>query len=164
MVICGLSSGLSSRSASSRSRPPAFSPVRLRARRDGWSPERQCAFFAALYATGCVARAARSVGCSRESAYRLRARAGAESFAQAWDHVLAGPVDPGSPPERFRQVVDWRKVTLEQLHWRVETGLWRPVLYRGRMTAIARKPYNSALLRLLSRLDKQVAGAKATGA
>lgn len=111
-----------------------------------------------------MARAARSVGCSRESAYRLRARAGAESFAQAWDQVLAGPAEPGSPPERLRQVADWRKVTLEQLHWRVETGLWQPVLYRGRMTAIARKADNSALLRLLARLDKQVAGAKATGA
>ncbi len=115
----------------------------------------QCAFLAQLYLTGSVAKAARRVGRSRESAYRLRAREGAGSFADAWDRVLAGPGAPGEPPVRKRKVADWRKVTLEELHWRVETGLWRPLIYRGAMRAVARKPDNSALMRLLGQLDRQ---------
>ncbi|GAB5348881.1 hypothetical protein [Alteriqipengyuania sp. 357] len=57
-----------------RRRPGWFRPVPLRARRDGWSPWRQCAFLAQLYFTGSVAAAARRVGMSRASAYRLRER------------------------------------------------------------------------------------------
>ena len=118
----------------------------------------QCAFLAALYAKGSVAAAAKAVGRSRESAHRLRSRSGAESFAAAWDKVLAGPAASGTSALPSRRMADWRKVTLEELHWRIETGLWRPVIYRGKMRAIARKPDNSALLHLLARLDKQVAG------
>ena len=139
-----------------RTRPSAFTPVRLRTRRDGWSAQVQCAFLAALYCTGSVAAAARAVGRSRESAHRLRARKGAESFAAAWDRVLAGPAEPGRTPERLRRGTDWRKVTLEDLHWRIETGLWRPVIYRGEMCAVQRKPDNSALLQLLARLDRHL--------
>lgn len=68
-----------------RRRPSWFRPVPLRGRRDGWSEVRQCAFLAQLYVTGSVSAAARAVGISRASAYRLRERAGAESFAFAWD-------------------------------------------------------------------------------
>lgn len=141
-----------------RSRPPYFTPVPLRQRRDGWSAPLQCAFLAALYAKGSVAAAARAVGRSRESAHRLRSREGAASFAAAWDRILAGPAPPGVRPLRKPRIDDWRKVTLEQLHWQIETGLWRPVLHRGKLRAIARKPDNSALLHLLARLDKQLAG------
>ncbi|MWV29073.1 LysR family transcriptional regulator [Erythrobacter sp. GH3-10] len=63
-----------------RRRPPFFHPVPLRARRDGWSVERQCAFLGHLYLTGCVTTAARAVGMSRESAHRLRLRRGAAGF------------------------------------------------------------------------------------
>lgn len=142
-----------------RSPPPAFTPVRLRRRKDGWSPGAQCAFLAALYLTGSVARAAKAVGRSRETAYRLRRKPGAESFAAAWDRILAGPAEPGAPPRRTRLVADWRKVTLEQLEWRVRVGMLRPLVYRGRLTGIARKPDNSALLRLLARMDRNCAAA-----
>jgi len=71
-----------------RRRPGFFHPVIARARRDGRSVERQCGFLAQLY-TGSVAVAARIVGMSRESAHRPRARKRAESFAAAWDRVLA---------------------------------------------------------------------------
>ena len=140
-----------------RSRPPWFTPVQLRARRDGWGPELQCAFLAQLYLTGSVSLAARRVGRTRESAHRLRAREGAGSFAAAWDVILAGPALTGVAPERSRRTADWRKVTVEELHWRVETGLWRPLIYRGAMRSIARKPDNSALLRLLARMDRSTA-------
>ncbi|WP_338304151.1 hypothetical protein [Erythrobacter sp. Dej080120_24] len=146
---------------SRRSRPPFFVPVKLRARKDGWSARVQCAFLAQLYATGSVSAAARSVGKSRESAYRLKSRAGAESFASAWDRVLAGPTRPGEHRPRHREIADWRKVTLEQLEWRIETGFWRPVLYRGKQISIVRKPDNSALFRLLRRIDAQADKAEA---
>jgi hypothetical protein len=69
---------------------PDFTPVPMaRARHDGWAPERQAAFLRALSLTGTVESAARMVGMSRKSAYQLRARAGAESFDDAWDTALS---------------------------------------------------------------------------
>lgn len=41
--------------------PPAFTPVPVRARRDGWTPARQFRFIAMLAETGSPARAARPV-------------------------------------------------------------------------------------------------------
>lgn len=136
-----------------RSRPPFFTPVNLRTRKDGWTPQVQCAFLAQLYLTGSVAASAKAVGRSRASAYLLRAKKGAESFAAAWDRILVGPSDPGEPPVRHKRVADYRKLTLADLQWRIDAGLWRPVIYRGAMRAIAQKPDNSALLRLLRRMD-----------
>ena len=78
-----------SESRSHRRRVPAFTPVPLRYRRDGWTPGRQADFLGHLVETWNVAAAARHVGKSRESAYRLRDRPGAESFAAAWDAILA---------------------------------------------------------------------------
>lgn len=141
-----------------RSRPPAFTPVKLRNRRDGWSPAHQTAFLAQLFLRGSVAAAARAVGRSRASAYALRRKRGAESFAAAWDKVLAGPAAPGERRVRQRRVSDWRKLTLRDLLWRFEIGLWCPVIYRGRHTATTQKPDNSALLRLLRRQDAAVRG------
>lgn len=70
--------------------PISFTPVALdRARHDGWTPQAQRGFIAALFATGSVGAAARSVGMTRMSAYRLRKRAGAESFAAAWAYALS---------------------------------------------------------------------------
>lgn len=67
----------------------AFTPVPLtRSRADGWSTIQQQRFILALDAMGSVGPAARAVGMSRASAYRLRERAGAESFAAAWDRAL----------------------------------------------------------------------------
>ncbi len=135
-----------------RRRPPFFRPVPLRARADGWSEARQCGFLAQLYVTGSVAAAARSVGMTRASAYWLRSRAGAESFAHAWDHIL---LPPGSG--RFRAWrPDYRTLTLATLNQWLETGFVQPVIYRGRMCGIRRKPDDSALLRVLRRTDKFV--------
>jgi hypothetical protein len=68
----------------------AFTPVpRLRKRRNGWSAERQRMFIAALAGCGSVARAARSVGMTPRSAYRLLDADGADSFAAAWDTAFA---------------------------------------------------------------------------
>jgi hypothetical protein len=66
----------------------AFTPVPVRARHDGWTVERQKWFILRLALGGCVSVAAKGVGMTRKSAYRLRDRAGAESFAAAWDRAL----------------------------------------------------------------------------
>ena len=74
----------------SRPQPLAFTPVDCRARHDGWTPERQQRFIAALCTLGRVGAAARAIGMSPKSAYALRRRAGADSeFGRAWDAALS---------------------------------------------------------------------------
>jgi hypothetical protein len=69
--------------------PLAFVPVALdRVRHDGWTPRRQRDFITALSEMGTVLRAARAVGMTKQSAYKLRERPGAERFAAAWDCAL----------------------------------------------------------------------------
>ncbi|MEO7505092.1 MAG: hypothetical protein ABIT69_07920 [Sphingomicrobium sp.] len=64
-------------------------PVLRRPRSDGWTPQRQRDFIAALADTGCVAQAAMAVDMTDTSCYRLRRAPGAEHFAAAWDAALA---------------------------------------------------------------------------
>lgn len=123
-------------------RVPAFSHVPLRSRADGWTPARQAAFLAALAQTRSVAAAARRVRMARETAYRLRRRAGGEGFAAAWDRVLGRITD-------LR-----RKVTGSELAQRALYGLLKPHIYRGEHVATLRKPDNSALLRYLAQLTR----------
>lgn len=63
-------------------------PVLRRPRHDGWTPQRQRDFIAALADYGCVAQAARAVHMTERSCYRLRRSPGAENFAAAWDAAL----------------------------------------------------------------------------
>lgn len=53
-----------------------------------WTGERMAEFIAELAATQCVATAARRVGMSRQSAYRLRARQAGKAFDLAWAIAL----------------------------------------------------------------------------
>jgi transposase-like protein len=70
--------------------PIPFDPVpRRRRRRDGWTEERQRAFIAVLQLCGSISAAARAVGMSPRSAYRLVEADGADSFARAWDAAFA---------------------------------------------------------------------------
>ena len=55
---------------------------------DGWTPARQLAFLENLARTRSVSAAAKSVGMSREGAYRLRRRADARLFAAAWNRAM----------------------------------------------------------------------------
>ena len=50
-----------------------------------WTAPKMVAFLRALAEAGDVARAAKSVGMSRQSAYRLRARLGDGQFGRAWN-------------------------------------------------------------------------------
>ncbi|MFN2260073.1 MAG: hypothetical protein ABR601_09590 [Parasphingopyxis sp.] len=133
------------------SRIPAFVPVPVRARRDGWTPLRQAGFLGALAETRCVKQAAAKVGMSRESAYRLRGRRGAASFAAVWDFIL-GPSGVRRPP---------RKVTLNPPFRRIGDSSLRPVMRAGRHVATIRTAEDSAILATLSRLDRAVARAEA---
>jgi hypothetical protein len=63
-------------------------PVLRKRRADGWSPQRQCDFIAALADTGSVNEAAQIAGMTRQSCYRLRREPGAEHFAAAWDAAI----------------------------------------------------------------------------
>jgi len=123
-------------------RVPAFVPVPLRGRADGWTPARQAAFLGALALTRSVRAAARRVGMARETAYRLRRRAGAGSFAAAWDAVLGR-----STPAR-------RKVTPEERARRALHGLLKPLIYRGRHVATVEKADDGALLGHIAALDR----------
>ena len=67
---------------------PDFTPVPLRYRHDGWTPERQRAFIEALADTGCVSRATAIVNMSLEGVYYLRRQKGAEEFRAAWNAAL----------------------------------------------------------------------------
>ncbi len=153
-------SALSSRMTERRKQPrilrtlriPYFHPIPIRARRDGWTADRQCAFIGHLFETRCVAAAARRVGMARETAYRLRSRAGAEGFAHAWDLAMVCPEklargDTASP-ERPRI----SKVTLAHHHIQWTGPLHRPVIYRGQYRGIQRKADFYGLLRLVRRL------------
>ncbi|MXP10510.1 hypothetical protein [Pseudoblastomonas halimionae] len=88
------------------------------------------------------------------SAYRLRRREGAQIFAHAWDRIV---VVPGLG-KRAGPRTDWRKVTDPAVIERVEAGFVQPLFYAGKLTAIRRKPYNSALFRVLHHCDA-IAGA-----
>jgi hypothetical protein len=60
-------------------------PVRRKPRLDGWTEEKQRRFIETLADTGLVGHAAKAVGMSRETAYRLRRSAHGAAFARAWD-------------------------------------------------------------------------------
>ena len=66
-----------------------FDPVpQRRRRRVGWDEDRQRAFIALLARIPSVVRAAKAVGMSARSAYKLLDRPEAEQFAKAWEMAL----------------------------------------------------------------------------
>ena len=66
-----------------------FTPVpQQRRRRVGWDAERQRAFIRLLARVPSVGQAARAVGMSARSAYKLLDRPDAQEFARAWDQAL----------------------------------------------------------------------------
>ncbi len=66
-----------------------FSPVLRKCKRvDGWTPDRQRTFIAALARLGDVDRAAQSLGRTASGAFKVRTSAGGDGFADAWDAAL----------------------------------------------------------------------------
>jgi len=68
---------------------PDFTPVPLRHRIDGWTPERQRSYVALLRKSGLAVQAARAVGMTPQSAARLRRRPEGASFDAACAAALA---------------------------------------------------------------------------
>jgi hypothetical protein len=125
--------------------PIAFTPVpRKRKRRDGWSEEAQRAFIAALEQCGSIARAARAVGMSQRSVYRLLEAEAADSFAEAVDQAIARGV------ERVRG-----DAMLRALH-----GSWVPVVRRGRVVRMEFRWNDKLALGILSGRTHSVAGSR----
>ena len=122
--------------------PIPFTPVpRLRKRRNGWTPEAQRAFIDALSRCGCISRAARAVGKTPKSAYRLLESEGAESFADAWDQAIARGVDA---------------LRLNALD-RALHGAWVPVVRRGRIVSFEHRRSDRLAIALLSGRNHSVA-------
>jgi hypothetical protein len=117
-----------------------FTPVPLKARRDGWTAVAQRLFIAALAAGLGVSGAARAVGLSRQTAYRLRERPDAASFAAAWDRAFhfarLRPLPPGATA--------WERAV---------EGVVVPIFYRGRIVGSQRKYCDRTLGRLLASLQ-----------
>ncbi len=137
-------------------RIPAFHPVPLRARRDGWSARRQAAFIGLLMQEKSVSRAADMVERSRMSAYRLRRRPGAQEFAAVWDMILHGVMVDMAQVTRAA-----RKVTPGLIWEHAQTGTIRPLMFRGRFVSITHRQDNSALLQHLARLNRTIDASKA---
>jgi hypothetical protein len=68
--------------------PPEFEIAPTRKRHAGWTAERQRKFIEHLALTGNVGEACAVVGVASSSAYRLKNKAGAESFSRAWDAAV----------------------------------------------------------------------------
>ncbi len=96
----------------------SFALVATRPRHDGWTAARQRGFILLLRETGTVTTAARMVGLTTRSAYRLRDRPGAAGFAAAWDRALTQHRDPGF--ERSSAAVLFRRLI--------------PLFFGGRLT------------------------------
>ena len=125
---------------------PAFHPVPVTPRADGWTPRRQADFIGYLAQTGSVQAAARAVSMGRESAYRLRKRAGAAGFAAAWDAALGRPhtpVDLGSA----------KSTGLDALY-RHRSKRLKVVMHAGRYAATHCLDDTNALLQHLAQLDR----------
>ena len=88
------------------------------------------------------------VRMSRNSAYKLRRKPHAESVAAAWDAALGEPV---------------RRVTIDDLPYLAYHGLIRPRFRGGKYVGSWQKPDNTALLRLLARLNRSAHGRHGEG-
>lgn len=119
-----------------------FTPVPVRARRDGWTPLLQRRFIIDLARGMGPAEAARGLGRSRQTAYALREKPGAREFAAAWDaavdfaclaRVAARPLAPaGGGIEK----------------------LFVPRFYRGRLVGFVEREDLGGTLRRLKTLDR----------
>lgn len=124
---------------------PDFTPVPRKYRHDGWTPERQKAFIAALADTGSVSRAAAMVNMAQTNCYTLRRAAGAEGFRRAWEAALDFGV------ARLKDIAFERAVD----------GYLVPVFVAGKLMGFRRR-HNDALLMFCLRHYGQDAGGKRT--
>ena len=103
-------------------------------RHDGWTAQRQAAFLEALAATHSVSAAARQVGLSRQSAYKLRARLRGQPFDLAWEAA-------------FRTAYD---ALLEAAMERAINGVEVPHFHEGALVHVSRQFDERLTLALLA--------------
>lgn len=120
-----------------------FTPVPVRARRDGWSPILQQRFVLALARGMGVEEAARRLGRSRQTAYALRAREGAGSFAAAWDAAVefARQARGGGVSRVGTELLGVQSVLV-------------PRYYRGRLVGYVQKPELRGVVAALEHMDR----------
>lgn len=111
-----------------------FTPVAIKPRHDGWTPERQRHFILLLRAMGVVAGAAKAVGCTAQSAYKLRLRDDAGDFAAAWDRALA----------------EGRSRAFDLAYERAVEGVEVPCYRRGEMVGTVRRVDDRILIAALA--------------
>jgi len=123
-----------------------FTPVPVRARRDGWTPVLQRRFILNLARGMGPAQAARALGRSRQTAYALREKPGGEDFARAWDAALefARRIDaaPSSPCAGRGGIEE----------------IWVPRYYRGRLVGFVVREDLRGAMRRLGQLDRIAEG------
>ena len=107
--------------------------IKRRRRRDAPTPRKLGLFLRHLARAGSVSDAARAIGVSRNTLYRLRRSD--EDFAFRWQMALDGALDKA----------------YTEAHRRAVVGTERPVFHRGRPVGAIRT-YNDKLLMSLLRL------------
>ena len=128
--------------------PPAFDPAPTRKQQAGWTAERQRRFIDRLALTGNAGEACALVGLSSTSAYRLRNKAGADSFARAWDAALVLAATRGS-------AIAWDRAV---------NGRCERFYKDGELVMERRIPSDYLLTWLLARLDPATFGSPAAKA
>ncbi|OJY71286.1 MAG: hypothetical protein BGP16_11965 [Sphingobium sp. 66-54] len=121
---------------------PDHALVPVAPRHDGWTPQRQRAFLEALADSGSVEEAARAVGMSARSAYRLRGRSDARAFTAAWNAALERAIQQLLPTAIDRAL----------------NGTARQRWYHGEMIAEERVHSDRLLVWLLEKGEKMLAG------
>ncbi|WP_164116454.1 hypothetical protein [Sphingorhabdus sp. Alg239-R122] len=122
------------KTASSPSPLTDFTPVPIRHRHDGWTPERQRELIAAMAAHGTVRGACRAMGMSDSGAYQLRLKAGAEEFCRAWDLAVAQGL-----------------MVMEDIaHDRALSGWEEPIMYHGKQVGTRTRHDNRLLMFMLA--------------
>ena len=119
-----------------------FTPVALRVQRNGFRVKQQLRFIVSLARGASVSEAARAVGMTRQSVYRVRCRPDAESFAGAWDNAI-----------EFARRVDAARRSPAAVPGTIETILV-PRYYRGRLIGYVQREDLAGAMRLLGQLDR----------
>lgn len=120
-----------------------FTPVPVRARRDGWTVKKQQFFILGLARGFTIGKAAAILGMSRKTAYELRRMPGADGFSAAWDAALARA-------RARKQAARPPSLSERALH-----GEWHPRLRHGRLIGWEHRPANDRQIGRLKRLDRQ---------
>jgi hypothetical protein len=121
-----------------------FAAVPLRARHDGWTASAQRDFILRLARGAGIGEAARALGFSRQSAYALRRRRGAESFASAWDSAVALGRNMAAVERREGAFAHGAETLLV------------PRYYRGRLIGFVQRDDNRSAMRALRSIDRML--------